>query len=134
RFVATLTRERAMQRTFEKLRSSAEHAQVLSDRLVAERRVALYGVRLARAHDATTGARSALDDARATLNSAQKEAQAPSFAPGAASVLAAPSYGNGYVFPVGGGPSVVSAGHTHHDYPAVDIAAPEGSPVYALAN
>src|SRR5436190_17526510 len=50
RFVAALTRERAMQRTFEKLRSSAEHAQVLSDRLVAERRVALYGVRLARAH------------------------------------------------------------------------------------
>jgi murein DD-endopeptidase MepM/ murein hydrolase activator NlpD len=38
------------------------------------------------------------------------------------------------VFPVGGGPGVVSASHTHHDYPAVDIAAPEGEPVYALAN
>jgi murein DD-endopeptidase MepM/ murein hydrolase activator NlpD len=25
-------------------------------------------------------------------------------------------------------------GHTHHDYPAADIAAPEGSPLYALAN
>jgi murein DD-endopeptidase MepM/ murein hydrolase activator NlpD len=24
--------------------------------------------------------------------------------------------------------------HTHHDYPAADIAAPEGSPVYALAD
>jgi murein DD-endopeptidase MepM/ murein hydrolase activator NlpD len=38
------------------------------------------------------------------------------------------------VFPVGGGPSVVSAAHTHHDYPAVDIAAPEGSPEYALSD
>ena len=37
-----------------------------------------------------------------------------------------------YVFPVGGGPSVVSVSHTHHDYPAADIAAPEGSPLYAL--
>ena len=134
RFVAALTRERAMQRTFETLHSSVEHAQLLSDRLAAEHRLALYGVRVAGAHDATTGARSALDDARATLDSAQQAARAPSFAPGAASVLAAPSYGNGYVFPVGGGPSIVSAGHTHHDYPAVDIAAPEGSPVYALAN
>src|SRR5205823_7100707 len=123
-----------MQRTLARLQSSVEHAQVLSDRLVAERRLALYGARVTRTHDATTGARSALDDARAALDSAQQSARAPSFAPGAASVLAAPSYGNGYVFPVGGGPSVVSAGHTHHDYPAVDIAAPEGSPVYALAN
>jgi murein DD-endopeptidase MepM/ murein hydrolase activator NlpD len=38
------------------------------------------------------------------------------------------------VFPVGGGPGVVSAAHTHHDYPAVDIAAPQGSPLYALAD
>jgi murein DD-endopeptidase MepM/ murein hydrolase activator NlpD len=49
-------------------------------------------------------------------------------------MLAAPMYSGGYVFPVGGGPSVVSVSHTHHDYPAADIAAPEGSPVYALAN
>ncbi len=38
-----------------------------------------------------------------------------------------------HVFPVGGGPSVVSVPTGHHDYPAVDIGAPEGSPVYALA-
>jgi murein DD-endopeptidase MepM/ murein hydrolase activator NlpD len=50
-------------------------------------------------------------------------------------MLGAPAYSSaGYVFPVGGGPSQVSAGHTHHDYPAVDIAAPEGSPLYALSN
>lgn len=40
----------------------------------------------------------------------------------------------GYVFPVGGGPALVSVGHDHHDYPAADIAAPEGSPVYAFAS
>lgn len=40
----------------------------------------------------------------------------------------------GYVFPVGGGPTVVSVAHTHHDYPAADIAAPEGSPVFAHAS
>jgi murein DD-endopeptidase MepM/ murein hydrolase activator NlpD len=39
-----------------------------------------------------------------------------------------------YVFPVGGGPSVVSVAATHHDYPAADISAPEGSPLYALAD
>ncbi len=39
-----------------------------------------------------------------------------------------------YVFPVGGGASVVSTSHGHHDYPAADIAAPEGSPVFALAD
>ena len=31
-------------------------------------------------------------------------------------------------------PRVVSVSHHHHDYPAADIAAPEGSPVYALAD
>jgi murein DD-endopeptidase MepM/ murein hydrolase activator NlpD len=41
---------------------------------------------------------------------------------------------DGYVFPVGGGPETVSVAHTHHDYPAADIAAPEGAPLYALAN
>jgi murein DD-endopeptidase MepM/ murein hydrolase activator NlpD len=75
-----------------------------------------------------------LRDAEAKLQTAQRNAEAPSFAPGTSSVLAGPSFGSGYVFPVGGGPAVVSAAHTHHDYPAVDIAAPEGSPVYALAN
>jgi murein DD-endopeptidase MepM/ murein hydrolase activator NlpD len=35
---------------------------------------------------------------------------------------------------VGGGAGVVSVGHTHHDYPAADIAAPEGAPLYALTN
>ena len=31
-------------------------------------------------------------------------------------------------------PGVVSVGHTHHDYPAADIAAPEGTQLYALSD
>ena len=45
-----------------------------------------------------------------------------------------PSRADGYVFPVGGGPGLVSVGHHHHDYPAADIAAPLGTPVYALTD
>jgi murein DD-endopeptidase MepM/ murein hydrolase activator NlpD len=60
----------------------------------------------------------------------------------AAAAVSAPAFASadlpgsvdGYVFPVGGGPDSVSVAHTHHDYPAADIAAPEGSPLYALAN
>jgi murein DD-endopeptidase MepM/ murein hydrolase activator NlpD len=48
--------------------------------------------------------------------------------------MGAPSYQSHYVFPVGGGPQLVSVAHTHHDYPAADIAAPAGSPVYAISN
>jgi murein DD-endopeptidase MepM/ murein hydrolase activator NlpD len=40
----------------------------------------------------------------------------------------------GFVFPVGGGPEIVSVAHHHHDYPAADIAAPQGTPLYALAD
>jgi murein DD-endopeptidase MepM/ murein hydrolase activator NlpD len=39
---------------------------------------------------------------------------------------------DGWVFPVGGGAANVSTAHTHHDYPAADIAAPLGAPVFAL--
>jgi murein DD-endopeptidase MepM/ murein hydrolase activator NlpD len=39
---------------------------------------------------------------------------------------------DGWVFPVGGGVANVSTAHTHHDYPAADIAAPLGAPLYAL--
>jgi murein DD-endopeptidase MepM/ murein hydrolase activator NlpD len=39
---------------------------------------------------------------------------------------------DGWVFPVGGGTANVSTAHTHHDYPAADIAAPMGAPLYAL--
>ena len=75
-----------------------------------------------------------LTKAEDALTQARANSQADSFDPGTSVYLASPQYENGYVFPVGGGPSRVSVGHTHHDYPAADIAAPAGSPVYALAD
>ena len=38
------------------------------------------------------------------------------------------------MFPVGGGSGRRLGRHDHHDYPAADIAAPEGAPVFALAD
>ena len=49
-------------------------------------------------------------------------------------MLRMPTRADGYVFPVGGGPGIVSVGHDHHDYPAADIAAPTGAPVFALTD
>jgi murein DD-endopeptidase MepM/ murein hydrolase activator NlpD len=76
--------------------------------------------------------RSDLDAAVAAMNGLRDQlASAAIDAPGEASTGGAV---NGYVFPVGGGPAIVSVSHHHHDYPAADIAAPEGSPLYALAD
>ena len=93
-------------------------ATLLSDQLLLEPAVAK--------------AKAALADARHALGGAQRAAAPSSFAPAASNLLAGPTYDSGWVFPVGGGPGVVTASHTHHDYPAVDIAAPAGSPVYAI--
>src|SRR5205085_1358253 len=76
-----------------------------------------------------------LATAKRALAKAQQAAAAPSFNPAVGGLLGAPAAeSDGYVFPVGGGAGVISASHTHHDYPAVDIAAPLGEPVYALAS
>jgi murein DD-endopeptidase MepM/ murein hydrolase activator NlpD len=70
----------------------------------------------------------------ARLQSLKSElASASVAAPTAASLGGAMASGD-YVFPVAGGPDAVSVAHTHHDYPAADIAAPEGSPLFALAD
>ena len=132
--VASLKRAHTLSAISRRLHAKVGAARLLSDRLAAERRAVLLDVRMSRAQDAAAQARAALRQAQTDLQTAQQRSAAPSFAPGSSPLLGGPSYGNGYVFPVGGGPSLVSAAHKHHDYPAVDIAAPEGSPVYALAN
>jgi murein DD-endopeptidase MepM/ murein hydrolase activator NlpD len=78
--------------------------------------------------------RAVLDAAVAAVTSLEDQLAAAAVADPASAALGAPGSIAGYVFPVGGGPSVVSVGHRHHDYPAADIAAPEGSPLYALAD
>jgi murein DD-endopeptidase MepM/ murein hydrolase activator NlpD len=117
----------------QKLHAEAEAVTLLSDRLAAERRAVLFDGRV---HDAAVRAQAAhdqLSEAVDGLRSARRSASAPSFAQGVGTIMGAPSYSGGYVFPVGGGPQVVSVAHYHHDYPAADIAAPAGSPLYALA-
>ena len=76
----------------------------------------------------------ALTRAQDALARAEQQSAASSFNPAASQLFGSPSYSSGYVFPVGGGPGLVSVSHTHHDYPAADIAAPMGSPLYALAD
>jgi murein DD-endopeptidase MepM/ murein hydrolase activator NlpD len=106
----------------------------LSDREFAEveRRIAA----LEREEDESTRALERLGqeltEAVAAVDELREEAAAAAVAP-ETPALTEGTHGK-YVFPVGGGPELVSVAHDHHDYPAADIAAPEGSPLYALAN
>jgi Peptidase family M23/Transglycosylase SLT domain len=70
--------------------------------------------------DQATAALAALESQSSTMGTAMVEGAQASI--------------GGFVFPVGGGPDIVSVAHDHHDYPAADIAAPEGTPLYALAD
>jgi murein DD-endopeptidase MepM/ murein hydrolase activator NlpD len=133
--LAAQNSERALAHTATALRKRADSVALLSDRLSLQARAGRVDeLRVAAAE--RVGTRSnALVDARRALARAQQAAAGASLQSGTAQLMGAPSYsGSGYVFPVGGGPGVVSASHTHHDYPAVDIAAPAGSPLYALAD
>ena len=133
-FVAAQGIEQSIRAASTKLHARVDSAALLSDRLAAERDAVQFDVRVDAARAAVVRAQDAVEQAQAGLEEAQQSAQAPSFTPAVGSLMGAPSYDGQWVFPVGGGPEVVSAAHTHHDYPAVDIAAPAGSPVYAISN
>jgi murein DD-endopeptidase MepM/ murein hydrolase activator NlpD len=121
-----------MQQNLDAARKAVVDAAARLRRLQArESRIALLSDRLA-FEPAVAKAAAALASARAALAGAQQASAAASFAPAASTLLSGPTFDSGWAFPVGGGPEVVSASHTHHDYPAVDIAAPAGSPVYAI--
>jgi murein DD-endopeptidase MepM/ murein hydrolase activator NlpD len=126
--------EQKLRKVSEGLHARVDAAALLSDRLAAEQRAVLYDVRVDEARAVTDAARTSLQQAQSALASATQSAQAPSFAQGVGTLMGAASYHGDYVFPVGGGPQLVSVAHTHHDYPAADIAAPAGSPVYAISN
>jgi murein DD-endopeptidase MepM/ murein hydrolase activator NlpD len=134
KLVKELKRERLLVKRELALRRQSEGTSLLSDRFALDRRVAQASVVRAAAQSRVADLRAALRRAETELASARDRSLASSFSPAAGSLLGAPSYDAGYVFPVGGGPSLVSVSHHHHDYPAADIAAPEGSPVYALSD
>jgi murein DD-endopeptidase MepM/ murein hydrolase activator NlpD len=121
-------------RVVARLRNRAGKAALLSDRLAIEQRAGSADKLRLQASELVAQRTRELDTAQQALVRAQQSSAAASFAPGAGQIMSAPTYAGGYVFPVGGGPGQVFAGHSHHDYPAVDIAAPEGAPLYALAD
>jgi len=131
---AATEREQQLLQGSQQLHARVAAATLLSDRLAAQRNAVLYDAHVYVARQAIAAAREELRRAQESLASATQSAQAPSFAPGVGTLMGAASYHDGYVFPVGGGPQLVSVAHTHHDYPAADIAAPAGSPVYAISN
>jgi len=112
----------------------AQRSALLSDRLALQKRAGQLGVRLDSAAARVRVLERQLRRARSDLRNARSGTQGAVFTGAGSTLFGTPSYSGGYVFPVGGGPAAVSVGHTHHDYPAADIAAPAGSPLYALAN
>jgi murein DD-endopeptidase MepM/ murein hydrolase activator NlpD len=126
--------ERKLARRAAGLSAKADAAKLLSDRLDLQKAAFQMDARRAAAAKTAAEARKKLKAAEKTLAKVRSTSSTASFAPGTATIFGGPSYRGDYVFPVGGGQSVVSAGHDHHDYPAADIAAPEGSPLYALSD
>jgi murein DD-endopeptidase MepM/ murein hydrolase activator NlpD len=132
--IGALAHAKALAHAEKRLQRRADRAALLSDRLELRKRTVLMGVRRYAADRRVAGLRSRLGLAQGRLANTRDRARYASFANPAAQLLSAPAYSGSYAFPVGGGPSEVSVGVTHHDYPAADIAAPEGAPVYALAD
>jgi murein DD-endopeptidase MepM/ murein hydrolase activator NlpD len=99
-----------------------------------ERRIVRIEQAQDRSAERLAAAKAALAAAVARVESLRAEVAGAAVASPTTAALDAGQSVDGYVFPVGGGPASVSVGHHHHDYPAADIAAPEGAPLYALAD
>jgi murein DD-endopeptidase MepM/ murein hydrolase activator NlpD len=134
KLVAALARAKLLARTENRLRREADRAALLSNSLELRKRAVQVGLRRDLADRRVARLRSRLDRAQGRLATTSDRARGASFANPAGQLLSAPVYSGSYVFPVGGGPERVSVSAVHHDYPAADIAAPEGAPVYALAD
>ena len=128
-------RAQALARREQEETARTESLSLLSDQLAAQKSATHVGVQAYAAQSEADRWQERLEAAQAALARVQAEAQGASFNQPARQLLAgAPTQTAGYVFPVGGGPSVVFVSHSHHDYPAADIAAPQGSPLYALSD
>jgi murein DD-endopeptidase MepM/ murein hydrolase activator NlpD len=134
RVVGAEDEERRLAQVKASWEAQAQQAPALSDRLAAEQQAALAGVQHDQAQATVDQFQAELAQAQDELDRARADAKAASFDPSAGTLLQAPARAGDWVFPVGGGAGIVSVSQTHHDYPAADIAAPAGSPVYALAD
>ena len=134
KLVAASRSEAVLARQARKVQQAAERARVLSRRLELEKLSFEAAARHTAAVRRVETLREELEEAEKALLEARANAFASSFGVGAGGVAGAPVYDGDYVFPVGGGPGQVSVAHDHHDYPAADIAAPSGAPLYALTH
>jgi hypothetical protein len=132
--VPALRRESELARRHKRLVGRERAATLLSDRLTAQKAAVQAGFRQDAAAARVARLRAALVRAQDELQHATKQSQTAAISPATGSLFGAAAAQGNYVFPVGGGPTVVSVAHTHHDYPAADIAAPAGSPEYALSD
>jgi murein DD-endopeptidase MepM/ murein hydrolase activator NlpD len=114
------------------LLTRAENAQTFTGRLNAQKHAALIDVNVQGAQADVDARQVELTAAQDALTAARDQSSSTAFGSGA--LFGSQSYSGAYVFPVAGGAGQVFVGHTHHDYPAADIAAPEGSQLYALSN
>jgi murein DD-endopeptidase MepM/ murein hydrolase activator NlpD len=126
------TRERKLRVRLRRLEKRVASARLLSKRLRLRKQAVQAGLRW----DAAAAESQRLQDELAAAEDAAARARSGSlaFSPSAGALFDTPLSAGDYVFPVGGGPEIVSVSHTHHDYPAADIAAPNGAPLYALTD
>ena len=90
--------------------------------------------RARRAERRVEALRRELDEAEQALEAARAGAQPPSFARRGSRCSATRATPAATSSPSAAAPRPCPSAHDHHDYPAADIAAPAGSPVYALAD
>jgi murein DD-endopeptidase MepM/ murein hydrolase activator NlpD len=134
---AALDNARALAEHEQELSALADSDPLLSSRLEQQKVAAQAGADAGAAQAEADRLKEALDKAEAKLAELEDKARGASFNEPARQMLSGVPDGSGsgnYVFPVGGGPAVVAVSHWHHDYPAADILAPEGAPLYALSD
>jgi murein DD-endopeptidase MepM/ murein hydrolase activator NlpD len=130
-YQAALDKVQALAARGSELTDRADGTRLLSNRLEAQMRAVQFGADVVGAARAEADRlKQKLEEAQAALTELQNKSQ-----DAASGVAGAPAGVTGnWVFPVGGGPAAVTVSHYHHDYPAADIAAPEGSPLFALSD
>ena len=118
-------------RSRRELLHAARSEELISDRLENEQQAAQVGAELDTRRRQVESLVQELRAAEAELDAARSGSTGLGVGPTTGYVGSAPSFQGDRVFPVGGGASLVAVSQTLHDS-AAEIAAPAGSPVYAL--
>jgi murein DD-endopeptidase MepM/ murein hydrolase activator NlpD len=126
-----LARVRQLESATSQAQLDAGDEQLLDDRLSAAQDAGQTAADLSAARIEVAGLRSRVDEAKAALAAAQQAAVAPLVSPDG-HAIAAPIARDGWVFPVGGGPSIAAVAPQSGS--PTEILAPAGSPAYALTD